>query len=62
MKSKYLGGKPKFTLFARCLYSQSDSSYFEKSCTEIIDLTNLLNFFCCLVLFVEIMNLLEESQ
>ena len=40
------------------LFSQSDSSYFEKlkmtllgSCIEVLDLTKLLNFFCWIALF-----------
>ena len=51
-KSKYLGGKLKFKPFAIGLFSHSDDSYFEKlkitllrSCTKMLDLPNLLNFF-----------------
>ena len=55
---RYLDGKLKSKPFARSLFAQSDSSYFEKlkttllgSCTEMLDLTDWLNFFCWIALF-----------
>ena len=61
------GEKLKFKPSARSLFSLSDISYLIKlkmtlleSCTEMLDLTNLVNFFESLLL--EIMNLHEESK
>ena len=61
------GEKLKFKPSARSLFSLSDSSYLIKlkmtlleSCTEMLDLTNLVNFFESQLL--EIMNLHEESK
>ena len=69
-QSKCLSGKPKFKPFLRSLFSQSDSSYFEKlkitllgSCTEMSDLTHVLNFFCCVALLdVKILLLLFRNN